>query len=342
MSSDTVLHIPDGITVPCVENYALFNTRDLDPDVIEWMNSDPVTQGYVATKKHVAQEKAVKVCRTCPLIQECRQWAFNTRQYGILGGTTEAERLGGNVIDKHIETGEIVTLYTYVELKLSQKVPRRVIAEELGLSMATIRHIHTINLIVAPSAVVDDEDVYFLAKKLFKAGVPQRLVADRLGGTLHYVRRMYHLGAEKKHKTTVAVKVEKNFHKRWSRLTPTTVAVYDYLSLRAGGRPVDKETVLEALTPELSEEEKQKGVPKGRTFKTRKHRLRIGARRAISAALRAGVRSGVVERATAADGTGKTVEYYRFSPEWSERWKEYSKAKDKKTGTGSQPAGTVN
>ena len=60
--------------------------------------------------------------------------------------------------------------------------------------MATIRHIHTINDCGAP--VVDDEDVYFL-EKTFKAGVPQRLVADRTGGTLHYVRNAYHLGAEK-------------------------------------------------------------------------------------------------------------------------------------------------
>lgn len=330
MSDDTVLYIPEGTIVPCVKNYALFNTQDLDPDVTDWLNSNPAYQGYVATKKRAAEDKAVRVCQTCPLIQECHRWAVATQQYGVLGGTTEAERFGGNVIDQYIQTGETVTKYQYVELRISQRVPRQKIAEELGVSVSTVRHIHAMNLVVSPDWNVTEQDIPVLTKKLFKAGVPQRLVAERFGETLHYIRKMYQVGQEKKHKANVATHVEKNFHKRWSRLTPTTIIVYNYLAETLAGEPVDKETVLDVLTPLLTREEKLKGVPKVRTFKTKRHSLRIGARRTISAALRSGVRSGVVEYATTESVSGRKEEYYRFSPEWIILWKKYSHSQDGK------------
>lgn len=38
-------------------------------------------------------EAAKAFCRRCPVIQECRQWALETREpYGVLGGMSEGER----------------------------------------------------------------------------------------------------------------------------------------------------------------------------------------------------------------------------------------------------------
>lgn len=38
-------------------------------------------------------EAAVKVCRHCPVIKECLQWAFRVDdQFGVLGGMTPRDR----------------------------------------------------------------------------------------------------------------------------------------------------------------------------------------------------------------------------------------------------------
>lgn len=33
-----------------------------------------------------------KVCRRCPVVEPCREWAVETGQGGVWGGTTENER----------------------------------------------------------------------------------------------------------------------------------------------------------------------------------------------------------------------------------------------------------
>ena len=38
-------------------------------------------------------EEAVKICRGCPVLEECREWALETRvRYGVWGGATERDR----------------------------------------------------------------------------------------------------------------------------------------------------------------------------------------------------------------------------------------------------------
>ena len=37
--------------------------------------------------------EAVRICKGCPVMLECRDWAFDTRvYYGVWGGLTERER----------------------------------------------------------------------------------------------------------------------------------------------------------------------------------------------------------------------------------------------------------
>ena len=38
-------------------------------------------------------DDALRICRACPVLAECREWALDTRvRYGIWGGMTERER----------------------------------------------------------------------------------------------------------------------------------------------------------------------------------------------------------------------------------------------------------
>ncbi len=54
--------------------------RDADPDLFF-----PTSEADVAA--------AQRICRGCPVIEECLNWALDTRvRYGVWGGTTERER----------------------------------------------------------------------------------------------------------------------------------------------------------------------------------------------------------------------------------------------------------
>lgn len=40
-----------------------------------------------------AADEAVRICRGCPVIEECREWALDMRvRYGVWGGLTETDR----------------------------------------------------------------------------------------------------------------------------------------------------------------------------------------------------------------------------------------------------------
>ena len=48
---------------------------------------------YPAPQEHVRRRQAKAVCKSCPVVNECLQWALDTDdQFAILGGTTAAER----------------------------------------------------------------------------------------------------------------------------------------------------------------------------------------------------------------------------------------------------------
>lgn len=36
--------------------------------------------------------KAKMICKSCPVLIECREWAIGNLEYGIAGGMTEKER----------------------------------------------------------------------------------------------------------------------------------------------------------------------------------------------------------------------------------------------------------
>lgn len=86
------------------------------------------------------QERNAKlVCRGCPVREECLKAAVDTGQYtGVWGGLSEAERRG-MVRGGDTAFSRCLEAQQYIEERLAQKAPRRVIAGELGVSYEILR-----------------------------------------------------------------------------------------------------------------------------------------------------------------------------------------------------------
>lgn len=51
------------------------------------------TAGERPKARHEREAQARLVCQTCPVVQTCRRWAREQREYGFWGGETEEERV---------------------------------------------------------------------------------------------------------------------------------------------------------------------------------------------------------------------------------------------------------
>lgn len=58
--------------------------RDADPELFFPLGTSDATLLQI--------DAAKQICRTCPVREPCLQWALNTGDDGVWGGTTEAER----------------------------------------------------------------------------------------------------------------------------------------------------------------------------------------------------------------------------------------------------------
>lgn len=48
--------------------------------------------------RKVREDKAVAICKTCPVMYQCRQFARENRELGVWGGETEDERYFGGFL----------------------------------------------------------------------------------------------------------------------------------------------------------------------------------------------------------------------------------------------------
>jgi WhiB family redox-sensing transcriptional regulator len=85
------------------------------------------------------EQQAKKVCAVCPVREECLDAALEAGDYtGVWGGLSEAERRG------RVRGGKTAFLrcleaQEYIEEQIAAKVPRRVVAEQMGVSYEIVR-----------------------------------------------------------------------------------------------------------------------------------------------------------------------------------------------------------
>jgi hypothetical protein len=86
--SDLVLELPDFENASCkgVGHKAFYDDgfeveAAIDQDDTIWSSNRPVQHAYLR-----------RMCLSCPVVQECREWGIKRERYGFWGGMTATER----------------------------------------------------------------------------------------------------------------------------------------------------------------------------------------------------------------------------------------------------------
>jgi hypothetical protein len=102
-----LLTIPDEHLgrVPCQVTPLLFTDRmlDVDLDDPEFLDLTHAQQRARLQMKQAAEARAVTACTTCPIMNDCREWAIRAHVFGVAGAMTQAERSRacGNVVPEY-------------------------------------------------------------------------------------------------------------------------------------------------------------------------------------------------------------------------------------------------
>lgn len=109
--SDLVLELPDFENASCkgVGHKAFYDDgleveAAIDQDDTIWWSSRPVQHAYLR-----------RMCLSCPIVQECREWGITREKYGFWGGMTATEReserimrgIRVNEIDYQVHIGKV-------------------------------------------------------------------------------------------------------------------------------------------------------------------------------------------------------------------------------------------
>jgi hypothetical protein len=86
--SDLVLELPDFENASCkgIGHQAFYDDgleveAAIDQDDTIWSSNKPVQHAYLR-----------RMCLSCPIVQECREWGITREKYGFWGGMTAIER----------------------------------------------------------------------------------------------------------------------------------------------------------------------------------------------------------------------------------------------------------
>lgn len=146
--SDTLILNPEAAeTIRCGEdaNTAVFNHPHLDisHDGKEPTALPPAELKARINRRTVAEQHAVRICLTCPILQTCREWALNNDVFGVAGGLTQHQRteISKQITSTNLRTQNPKNIQKFSTTGLTNKD----IAQKLGCSERTAaRHRHRI------------------------------------------------------------------------------------------------------------------------------------------------------------------------------------------------------
>lgn len=238
---------------------------DISLDDAEWLALDSAEQKARLDAKRAAEELAIAACNTCPLLEQCKDWAMKMQEnvFGVVGGTTIEQRSNNVVIREVINAKERGPrgrvrddlILQWAEAGTSNKV----IASRLGCNVRTVER-RRVRL--AEEAAAKDN--------LF---VP---VIENLGVSGFVI-------VEDRDITAAAKDLAPN------RVSPETALIFDALM---DGALRDREQIIKSLIPFISEEVALSTAPMGRSYASFDLQVKVGARKFLMNRIDIAVRRG--------------------------------------------------
>jgi len=275
-TSPVLFVIPDELNqkVPCQVSPQLYDdpALDIDLDESEWIALSGEQQRARLQLKVSAEQRAIAACNTCPLLQECRDWAMTSgvEVYGVVGGTTPEERR--SVVSRRIIDDPGVSRRSKAERDdiiaelMEASVPNKTIAERLGCSVRTVERRKAAIRSRTEGAVQTTGD-------------STRSVADLIveTGSVEVIERSNNDEAMNDLMP--------------GRVTAETAAIFDALM---DGSVRDRNSLIEELVSTVSDEQALKFAPKSRDYETEDARRKAGARKFLMNRLDIAMRRGRV------------------------------------------------
>lgn len=81
-----------SLTIPEFLDHGKPMCAEVDPELFFPQDVEYTTGRTVSISVYSNLSAAKEICYSCPLIAECLEYAMNTQQIGIWGGTTERQR----------------------------------------------------------------------------------------------------------------------------------------------------------------------------------------------------------------------------------------------------------
>lgn len=280
---DSFFAIPEALIgkTPCQISPIIYEDPALDISLedAEWLALDSVEQKAKLDAKRAAEALAIAACKTCPLLEQCKEWAMKMQEnvFGVVGGTTVEERSNNVVVREVVNAqdrgprGRVRDdlIIQWAEAGASNKV----IASRLGCNVRTVERRRAR---IAEAAALNDATNYVpVINDLEVAG--NVTIDDR--------------------EETVAAKGLAPH-----RVSPETALIFDSLM---DGALRDREQIINSLVPSVAEEVALTTAPMGRSYESYELQVKVGARKFLMNRIDIAVRRGrLISMST---DTGKTL-----------------------------------
>ena len=279
---DSFFAIPDDMLgkTPCQVSPIIYEdpALDISLDDSEWLALDSSEQKARLDAKRAAEELAIAACNSCPLIEQCKEWAMKMQEnvFGVVGGTTIEQRSNNVVVREVVNAQERgprgrVRDDLIVEWAAAG-ASNRVIASRLGCNVRTVERRRAK---LAEAATADNGNYVPIINDLEVAG--SVTIDDR-------------------EETTAAKDLAPH------RVSPETALIFDALM---DGALRDREQIINSLISSVAEEVALSTAPTGRSYESYELQVKVGARKFLMNRIDIAVRRGrLISMNT---DTGKTL-----------------------------------
>lgn len=270
----TTFTVPTSTMTPCQEHPEVFFCDELEIDTSDgtWHTLTVQEKLRRMSAQEAAENRAVQLCRTCPVLDECSQWAQNTRAriFGVVGGLLPRERTHYDIpiyVMDHERDRRGRVRSDNVRRLLRMGHTHQQIATALACSPHTIARIAN----RTPQEDTTMTDTALSSDIVFPGDITR---------------------PKTEHK-----KAQSTF--KPESLSPESQKIYEYLS---DGQWHSREDLLHDLLTEIPVDTAEGFAPKNRTYATSEQKQAAGARRFLLNRLDIAQRRGRMESRKLSDG----------------------------------------